>query len=224
MSAHSGSVTIRAVLPDELASQLRAYKPKSLSVSAFAALLIEEGLTGWLHYPRAVPVRETPGNSGTKAQPSSEANKASLKVQSSPQKELKKNLSVSFLGDGVGKEPEETPRKVLSFSKKLPADLEPFSDLIEDYWRVKQGSKGKVAWNRLTRNLSSFLDKYGDSVVRDQLELAINGKWMGIELARYEQLKASGKPPETKHPAAQVFTAKDFDNGPTTNPTLSDLF
>ena len=223
MSAHSGSVTIRAVLPDELASQLLAYKPKSLSMSAFAALLIEQGLTGWLEYAPTVSVRETPSNTGTKAQPSNEAKEASVEVQSSPTKEHKK-VCVSFLGDVVGKEPEETPRKVLSFSKKLPTDLEPFSALIDDFWRVKQGSKGKVAWDRLLRNLAAILSKYGDAVLRDQLELAINGKWQGIELSNYERYKPADKVSETKHPAAQVFTAKDFDNGPTTNPTLSELF
>ena len=51
--------------------------------------------------------------------------------------------------------------------------------------------------------LKKFVDQYGDSVVRDQLELAINGKWKGIEVSRYEQLKPKGKPgePEFKHPA-----------------------
>jgi len=224
MNDQTGSMSVRAVLPEDLAFQFLSAKPKALSSSGFAALLIEQGLTGWLQYPRAVPVRETPGNSGTKAQPSSEVRQTSPEVQSSTEKEHSKNLCVSFLGDGVGKEPEETPRKVLSFSKKLPADLEPFSALIDDFWRVKQGSKGKVAWDRLLRNLNALLSKYGEAVVRDQLELAINCKWQGIELSNYERFKAAGKPPETKHPAAQVFTAKDFDKGPTTNSALSDLF
>jgi len=224
MPAQSGSLTIRAVLPEDLASELLACKPKSLSTSGFAALLIEQGLTGWLNYAPTVSVRETPSSTGTKAQPSSEVRQTSPEVQSSTEKEHSKKVVCSFLGDGVGKEPEETPRKVLSFSRKLPADLEPFSALIDDFWRVKQGSKGKVAWDRLVRNLTAFLSKYGQAVVRDQLELAINCKWQGIELGNYERFKAADKPPETKHPAAQVFTAKDFDNGPTTNSALSDLF
>lgn len=226
MFDHTGKLQLRAVLPEELARQFLATKPKTLSTPGFAALLIEEALcsrSSVLDYAPTVSVRETPSNTGTKAQPSNEAKKASVEVQSSPTKEHKK-VCVSFLGDGVGKEPEETPRKVLSFSRQLPGKLKPFSALIEDFWRVKQGSKGDTAWNRLIRNLLAFLEKYGESVLTDQLELGINGKWKGIEIARYEQLKASDKPPEVKHPAAQVFTAKDFDNGPTTNPTLSDLF
>ena len=223
MNDHTGKLQLRAVLPEELARQFLAAKPKTLSTPGFAALLIEQGLTGAVSWPRTPSVRETPSNTGTKAQPSSEVRQTSQEVQSSPTKEHKK-VCVSFLGDGVGKEPEETPRKVLSFSKKLPTDLEPFSALIDDFWRVKQGSKGKVAWDRLLRNLAAILSKYGDAVLRDQLELAINGKWQGIELSNYERYKPADKVSETKHPAAQVFTAKDFDNGPTTNPTLSDLF
>lgn len=223
MNDHTGSLHLRAVLPEELALQFLAAKPKALSTSSFAALLIEQGLTGALSWPRTPSVRETPSNTGTKAQPSNEATRASVEVGSSTQEELKSSMG-TFLGDGVGKEPEETPRKVLSFSRQLPGKLKPFSTLIEDFWRVKQGSKGDTAWNRLTRNLLAFLDKYGESVLTDQLELGINGKWKGIELARYEQLKASDKPPEVKHPAAQVFTAKDFDKGPTSNPAIGDLF
>lgn len=226
MNDHTGKLQLRAVLPEELARQFLATKPKTLSTPGFAALLIEEALcsrSSVLDYAPTVSVRETPSNTGTKAQPSNEASEASVEVQSSPTKEHKK-VCVSFLGDGVGKEPEETPRKVLSFSKKLPTDLEPFSALIDDFWRVKQGSKGKVAWDRLLRNLAAILSKYGDAVLRDQLELAINGKWQGIELSNYERFKPADQASETKHPAAQVFTAKDFDNGPTTNPTLSDFF
>jgi hypothetical protein len=223
MNDHTGKLQLRAVLPEELARQFLAAKPKTLSTPGFAALLIEKGLTGCVDYPRLCRCGTTPSNTGTKAQPSNEATRASVEVGSSTQEELKSSMG-TFLGDGVGKEPEETPRKVLSFSRQLPGKLKPFSALIEDFWRVKQGSKGDTAWNRLIRNLLAFLEKYGESVLTDQLELGINGKWKGIEIARYEQLKASDKPPEVKHPAAQVFTAKDFDKGPTTNPTLSDLF
>ena len=223
MNDHTGKLQLRAVLPEELARQFLAVKPKTLSISGFAALLIERGLTLSVDYAPAVPVRVSTGNSGTKAQPSNEATRASVEVGSSTQEELKSPMG-TFLGDGVGKEPEETPRKVLSFSRQIPGKLKPFSALIEDFWRVKQGSKGDTAWNRLIRNLLAFLEKYGESVLTDQLELGINGKWKGIELARYEQLKASDKPPEVKHPAAQVFTAKDFDKGPTSNPAIGDLF
>jgi hypothetical protein len=147
----------------------------------------------------------------------------SVEVGSSTQEELKSSMG-TFLGDGVGKEPEETPRKVLSLSKQIPGKLKPYSTLIEDFWRVKKGSKGQTAWDRLIRNLLYFLEKYGEAVLKDQLELGINGKWNGIEPTRYEQYKTAGKPPEGKHPAAQVFTAKDFDKGPTSNPAIGDLF
>ena len=57
----------------------------------------------------------------------------------------------------------------------------------------------------LQTGLEAIQNAYGDDVVREQLELAINGKWQSITLANYERFKPQQKPwekePETKHPA-----------------------
>jgi hypothetical protein len=96
--------------------------------------------------------------------------------------------------------------------KSVNARLKNFEPLIMEFWRVKKGSKGETAWKRLQGQLEKFLDTYGDTVVNDQLELAINGKWAGIEFSRYEQFKPAKKPwqqePEMKHPAHRDFTAE----------------
>ena len=96
--------------------------------------------------------------------------------------------------------------------KSVNARLTKFESLILEFWRVKKGSKGETAWKRLQGQLERFLDTYGESVVHDQLELAINGKWAGIEFSRYEQFKPAKKPwqqePEMKHPAHRDFTAE----------------
>lgn len=78
-------------------------------------------------------------------------------------------------------------KKDKSLDKTIPAALEPLSGLINDFFRVKKGSRGEVAWKLLMTNLTKIRDKYGDAVVAAQLELAINGKWAGITLERYEQ-------------------------------------
>ena len=70
--------------------------------------------------------------------------------------------------------------------------LEPFEQLIREFWKIKKGSKGQTAWARLMGQLSTLLDRYGSTVTRDQLELAINGKWAGIEVSRYEQFLPKG--------------------------------
>ena len=61
--------------------------------------------------------------------------------------------------------------------------------------------------------LRAIQSKYGDAIVKEQLELAINGKWQSITLANYERFKPQPKPwqqPEAAHPASKVFTAADF--------------
>jgi hypothetical protein len=76
-------------------------------------------------------------------------------------------------------------------------------DLIRDFWRIKGGSKGDRAWSLLLTELTKIQDLHGDAVLRQQIELAINGKWKGITLANLErftparptqQLSPSGAP------------------------------
>jgi hypothetical protein len=110
----------------------------------------------------------------------------------------------------------------------IPTNLEPHTELIQEFWRVKKGSKGEVAWKLLMGELEKIRTKYGSTVVAEQLQLAINGKWQGVQLKNYEQFLPKGTTAaqaELKHPAYKVFTAeRGFDDGPTTNPVLEDLF
>jgi hypothetical protein len=77
-----------------------------------------------------------------------------------------------------------------SLSMSIPAELESERDLIEEFWRLKKGSKGATAWKLLMTELGKLRSKHGSSVVREQLTLAINGKWQGITLKNYEQFSA----------------------------------
>jgi hypothetical protein len=109
---------------------------------------------------------------------------------------------------------------------ELPPDLSPFTPLIKEFWRLKKGSKGETAWNLLISQLGKIRAKYGAQVLEEQLQLGINGKFTSITLSNYEKFgrnTTTPAQPETRHPAAQVYTAKDFD-GPTTNPALEGLF
>jgi len=113
-----------------------------------------------------------------------------------------------------------------SVSMSIPEKLEPYGELIKEFWKIKKGSKGQTAWTRLMGQLTKLLDRYGDTVTRDQLELAINGKWSGIEVSRYEQFlpkDAMAAQAQNNHPAARVFTAADFDTPNPDNP-LNNLF
>jgi hypothetical protein len=65
---------------------------------------------------------------------------------------------------------------------------------IKEFWKVKKGSKGETAWKLLNTELTKLQERYGDAVVEEQLQLAINGKWAGIRLSNYEQYKPANAP------------------------------
>ena len=182
-------------------SQTTQYRKKS-DVIRDLIDTARQGLTGGLDYAPTVSVREKGTQTPVIQLAETQAQPAHSQAVQVSEIEFTRPEDEYFLGDGVGKESEETPRKAPSL-KEIPDDLSAYKDLIQAFWRVKQGSKGDIAWNRLMGQLKKFVDQYGDSVVRDQLELAINGKWKGIEVSRYEQLKPKGKSgePEFKHPA-----------------------
>lgn len=110
--------------------------------------------------------------------------------------------------------------------RTISPKLERHRELIEEFWRIKKGSKGETAWKLLQTELGKICDKYGNDVLAEQLQLAINGKWAGVTLRNYEQFKPKTQQtqPEMKHPASRVFTAKDGFAEPANNDVLKELF
>jgi hypothetical protein len=180
-------------IAEEFAQQIEAHKPRSLALSAFCALLIEEGLTGGVTYPRTVSVRESPIDTH---QPQAQlTNEADLvRSASASEKSFKAVVPPVGMGDGVGRESEGTPRKGTT-RKPLPGNLLAHEDLILDFWKIKGGSKGDRAWSLLLTELIKLQTAYGDAVVRQQIELAINGKWKGITEANYTRFLPKGDMP-----------------------------
>ena len=179
-------------LAEEFAQQIEARKPRSLALSAFCALLIEEGLTGGLHYPRTVSVRESLVDTH---QPQAQlTNEADLDRSASASEKSFKAVVTPGVGDGVGRESEGTPRKGTP-RKPLSGNLLAHEDLILDFWKIKGGSKGDRAWSLLQTELTKLQTNYGDAVVRGQIELAINGKWKGITEANYTRFLPKGATP-----------------------------
>lgn len=80
--------------------------------------------------------------------------------------------------------------------KSVPPALFAHEDLITAFWKTKQGSKSDAGWKLLMTELGKIQDKYGDRVVRDQLELAAANRWKGVSLKNYEQfgLNTFGQP------------------------------
>ena len=55
------------------------------------------------------------------------------------------------------------------------------------FWKVKKGSKSIQAWKQQITEYRKFIEKYGEKVLRDQLEQGIlAGTWNGCTIKNYE--------------------------------------
>ena len=160
-------------IPDALFDKIEAAKPEYLDRKGFVCLVLDTALDN------AVKMLVTP-TAGNRNEVH-----AKLPLQFPPDLEVTSSSP-----------PTEAVQAVKPKSWKpilLYAQLEKFEDLIFAFWRVKKGSKNEIAWKRLQNQLVKLLDAYGASVVEDQLELAINNKWHGVDFNKYEQFKPTGK-------------------------------
>ena len=219
---------VNLYLEDDFAEQLRERKPRSLSLSAFCAWMIED------HLKSLDSVAKLATCSAGAEDPHIEHIKEQVVDQTQDQLQDLPLVSEKVLpspdvvfGRGVGRESEGNPRGT-AFKPIIPDVLKQHEDFILDFWRIKQGSKGSRAWSLLMTELGKIHKQHGHDVVRQQIELAINGKWKGITLANFNRFDHPQKPAQQqsdfKHPASRVFTAKDGFEGPATNPVLKELF
>ena len=112
-------------------------------------------------------------------------------------------------------------------SNYINDELKQHEALVQEFWKIKKGSRGATAWNLLMTELMKLLKGHGHAVVADQLRAAINGKWQGVSCSRYEQFQPAAKtgaPPEaSRHPAGRVFTAKSGFLDEPSNPAMRGL-
>ena len=92
--------------------------------------------------------------------------------------------------------------------KSIYPNLEQHEELIRMFWRVKKGSKSDQGWKLLNTELTKIQERYGDTVVHEQLELAINGLWKGVSLRLYEQYLPKG---QIKAPARQKRSDEEIN-------------
>ena len=190
-------MTKRVEIDDGLHDLATSLCPKYLSVTGFLNLILDEGLRKKQVMPKLPAYRV--GAAGT---PEGSAVQTSTLQQPSQSSEVVK--AVSSKGENL-KEP-------LSLIPKL----QKFENLVREFFRLKKGSKSKTAWSHLMTGLGQIQEKYGDTVVEEQLMAAINGRWTGITLRNYEQFgvtqsKPWRKEPEMKHPAHRDFTAERLE-------------
>ena len=219
---------LQLYLEDDFAEILKQRKPRSLSLSAFCGLCIEQHIAS-LDTAANVPAYRV-GAEDTLYVNDSVYSKQKLLQEEAPISVSKKILPHldGDGADGVGRESEGNPRKEgckSSTRREVDDDLKQHEDLIRDFWQVKQGSKADRAWSLLMTELRKIKEKYGDACVSHQIQLAINGKWKGITLQNYARFAPKEQQqPEVRHPASRVFTAKDGFAEPANNDVLKELF
>ena len=129
---------VNLYLEDDFAEQLRERKPRSLSLSAFCAWMIED------HLKSLDSVAKLATCSAGAEDPHIEHIKEQVVDQTQDQlqdlslvsKKVLPSPDVVF-GRGVGRESEGNPRGT-AFKPIIPDVLKQHEDLILDFWRIKQ--------------------------------------------------------------------------------------
>tara|TARA_B100001741_G_scaffold253487_1_gene215590 strand:+ start:222 stop:689 length:468 start_codon:yes stop_codon:yes gene_type:complete len=115
------------------------------------------------------------------------------------------------------KEQKEKINKKEKQEKIIPDDLLHLQTLIDDFWKVKKGSKSIQAWKQQIAEYRKFIEKYGEQVLRDQLEAGIlAGSWKGCTVKNYESItKITNKgfvEEEKVHPNQKVVQFDEMGN------------
>jgi len=114
------------------------------------------------------------------------------------------------------KEQKEKINKKEKQEKIIPDDLLHLQTLIDDFWKVKKGSKSIQAWKQQITEYRKFIEKYGEKILRDQLEAGIlAGTWKGCTIKNYESIRKINNPyveEEKVHPNQKVVQFDEMGN------------
>ena len=115
------------------------------------------------------------------------------------------------------KEQKEKINKKEKQEKIIPEDLKHLQTQIDDFWKVKKGSKSIQAWKQQITEYRKFIQKYGEQILRDQLEAGIlAGTWKGCTIKNYEtisKINKNGFVEENKpHPNQKVVQFDEMGN------------
>jgi hypothetical protein len=114
------------------------------------------------------------------------------------------------------KEQKEKINKKEKQEKIIPEDLKHLQTLIDDFWKVKKGSKSIQAWKQQITEYRKFIQKYGEQVLKDQLEAGIlAGTWKGCTIKNYESIRKINNPyvqEEKVHPNQKVVQFDEMGN------------
>ena len=115
------------------------------------------------------------------------------------------------------KEQKEKINKKEKQEKIVPDDLKHIESLILEFWKSKKGAKSLEAWKRQNTEYRKFIQKYGDEVLKDQLDAGIlAGTWKGCTIKNYEEqqqrMNRFNKEPEQTsiHPNQKVAEFDEY--------------
>ena len=211
---------ITVTISEVTKAKLKEKKPEYLSLSKYINMILENSLDNLDSLVRLpayrVGAEETSTNKDVNT--SSPVNEDKVYFESSNFSSKEKNLknSIAVLGEDVGREFEGNPKNTplpYDFETSIPDKLKPYSDKIASFWRVKKGTKNRLAWSLQMGELEKILDNLGKKVLVEQLDQAcMAGTWKQINYNRtieYSDKKEEVK--QNKHPAHKVFKASDLD-------------
>ena len=111
---------------------------------------------------------------------------------------------------------EKINKKEKPEEKVIPEDLKAYTELIRNFWKVKKGSKSIQAWKQQITEYRKFIEKYGEKILRDQLEAGIlAGSWKGCTVKNYESIRKinnSFVEEEKVHPNQKVVQFDEMGN------------
>ena len=199
-------------------AKLKEKKPTYLSLSKYINMILESSLDNLDSLVRLPAYRVGAEEISTKLDTniSTPVNEDKVHFESSNFSSKEKNLknSIVVLGEDVGRESEGNPKNTplpYDFETSITDKLKPYSDKIASFWRVKKGTKNRLAWSLQMGELEKILDNLGKKVLVEQLDQAcMAGTWKQINYNRtveYSDKKEEVK--QTKHPNSRIFTAKD---------------
>ena len=182
--------TTRPTIDQSLIDKIVAIKPKYVTTNGFIHMLLEDA------YNDRVNKKVNLTNNVDYIH----INNKELEVEELERKEQKEKINK--------KEKQE---------KIIPDDLLHLQTLIDDFWKVKKGSKSIQAWKQQITEYRKFIQKYGEQILRDQLEAGIlAGTWKGCTIKNYEtisKINNKGFVEENKtHPNQKVVQFDEMGN------------
>jgi len=189
--------TTRPTIDRSLIDKITAIKPKYVTTNGFINMLLEDAYNDRVN--KKVNLTDNVTYIYT--------NNKDLQEKEQDKKELE------------GKEQKEKINKKEKQEKIIPEDLQHLQTLIDDFWKVKKGSKSLQAWKLQITEYRKFIDKYSEQILKDQLEAGIlAGTWKGLKLSHYEEqqqrMNRFNKEPEISamHPNQKVVQFDDMGN------------